>query len=203
MAGTTARRLRSAWPLGCVIVSFLIGVAVDGGGGGVLAAALATLVFGPAYLFRNYLRGGRGPLVDSTPQSPVEKARVEARYLRIAAIAEIALAGAAVTAAATRSDIWPSGKGWTALLVMAAAVSARSSPYLWALADWIADRRTNRWAWGLTGSLDIAFGGTTAILAAANHFTHWVGGSAWTAGLCVLAALLIFGAPPAIRRALA
>jgi hypothetical protein len=199
----TARRLHSAWPLGCVIVSFLIGFAVDGPGGAVLAAALATLVFGPAYLLRNYLRSRRAPIVESQPPSSGEKARIEARYLRIAAAAEIALGGAALAAAATGTDIWPSGKGWTALLVMAAAISVRSSPYLWALADWIADGRTNRWAWALTGGLDIAFAGTATALAATNHATHWLGGSAWTAGLCGLAALLVFGAPPEIRRALA
>jgi hypothetical protein len=162
---------------------------------------VGTLIFGPAYLIQNQIRRRRGTFVAATPKTVAEKASSDARFLRVAAIAELVIAAGAVAVALTDPGVWLPSSGWTPVFLLAAAFSVSSAPYLWALAAWRAHQRACRWAWTLTGGLDVVFGVAAVVIAITNQRSHWIGGGGWTVSLVVLGALWLVGAPGSLLRA--
>lgn len=195
------RWLKSGWPLVSVIVVFIVGLAARDVGVGSVAATLAVLIFGPAYLIQNYVRRRRGTLVAPIPKTGAEKARSDARFMRAIAAYNVVFAAAGVAVAVSNPGHWLPGSRWTAVLVLGAAMGISSAPYLWGLADWQENKKINHLAWGLAGVLDLSFGVAAIVVATTNQRTHWIGGGAWTVVLGVLAVVWLLGAPAHLSRA--
>jgi len=140
---------------------------------------LSILFFGPAYLIQNRVRRRRDALALPPAKSPAEKAQSDARFLRGAAITEVVVAITFTALAAGRVH-WLPGRAGTMVLILGAALGITSAPYLWAIAELRATQRTLRWAWALSGALDVGFGAAAATIAATNERSHWIGGSIWT-----------------------
>jgi len=194
------RRLRSGWPFAGIFLAFVVGLAVAGVGRGGVIAMLSILVFGPAYLMQNRVRRLRGTLPLPPAKNAAEKAQSDARFLRVAAIFELAIAITFTALVASRVH-WLPGRAWTALPLLGAALGITSAPYLWALAELRATQRKLRWAWALNGALDLGFGIVAATIATTNERSHWVGGSIWTVALAALGLIWLLGVPGALVRA--
>jgi hypothetical protein len=182
-----------------VIAATLIGIVLDGFGGGVLAAALSALVFGPAYLIQNQVRRRRGTLVAPPPRAPAEKAALDARLLRAMAIGYPILGAGQITLTLMAPEWWVP-ESWAPAFVIATACAISEAPFMWALADRQLGRQTT-WAWALAGGLDVLFGVAAIVVAVTNVWSGWIGGGGWTAVLLVLGVLWLLGAPSNIRRA--
>lgn len=136
----------------------------------------------------------------ASAKSQAERARSDAVFLRGAAIAELGVAITFMALIAGRVH-WLPGGAWAPVPVVGAALGIASAPYLWALAELRATKRTLRWAWALSGVLDLSFGLAAAAIAVTNEGAHWIGGSFWTVALAVLALTWLLGVPGAFARA--
>ena len=136
----------------------------------------------------------------ASAKGTAEKARSDALFLRGAAITERGAAIAFVALIAGRVH-WLPGGAWMPVPPVGAALGIVSAPYLWALAELRATKRTLRWAWALSGALDLGFGIAAAAIAVTNERSQWVGGSFWTVALAVLALTWLLGVPGAFARA--
>lgn len=185
MRASTRRLLRSGWPLVLLLFAILTGLAVGGFGDGVLTGMLAILVVGPAYLIQNQVRRGRGTLV-TPPKTSAEGVQTGARILRAGAVSAVVTGLIALGLALSNGMGLLTGREWTALFAVETALAAMSAPHLWALAELSANKRTVRWLWTLGAAISLAVGVTALVSAVTNQDSHWIGGSAWTAGLAVL-----------------
>jgi hypothetical protein len=186
--------LRYQWPLAGVLLTFLIGVAVAGHGGGVVSGMLSILVFGPAYLFQNRVRRRRGTLPVQPAETPQEKAEADARFLRLTAVSQVIIAVILVAAVAAGRGSWLSGAGWTAWLLLSAAFGISSAPRTLAIGELRATGRSLRWARALSGALELVFGIAAAVVGVTNERSHWVGSSRWTIAFLVAAGVWLLGA---------
>ena len=184
-----------------VVAALVAGVAVGGIGLGVLAATLSVLVFGPAYLVQNRIRRRRGTLPPPPAKSTAERATADAQFLRIAAVMQFVIAVVALPLALVGRGSFLPGSGWTALLLLVAAFGMTETPYVWAIAEWRERQRSLRGAWVLKAAFDLLFGVAAAVGAGLNQHGHWIGGTAWTVVLGVLAVIWLLGAPGDIARA--
>lgn len=201
MGVSAVQRLRSGWPLAGVFLSFVVGLAVAGVGGGAVGGMLSILVFGPAYLIQNSVRRRRGTLPTPPPKSPAEQAQSDALFLRVSAVTQLAIAIAVAVVVVVGRGQWLPGRNWTALLLLGAAFGVTSAPYLWAIAEHRATQRTLRWAWGLSGALDVVFGVAAATIAITNQRSHWIGGVTWSMAFAALALLWLLGSMGHLVRA--
>ena len=136
----------------------------------------------------------------ASAKSQAEQARSDALFLRGAAITELGVAIMFMALIAGRVH-WLPGGAWTPVPPVGAAVAIASAPYLWALAELRATKRTVRWAWAISGVLDLGFGIAAAAIAVTNGRSHWLGGSFWTVVLALLALTWLLGVPGAFARA--
>jgi hypothetical protein len=201
MGSAGLHRLRYQWPLAGVLLTFLTGLAIGGVGGGVLAGTLSVLVFGPAYLAQNTIRRQRGTLPVPPTRTPEEKARLDARALRLYAISEVIVASVVALLVATGRPSWLSDSAWTPLLLLAVACGFTAAPSLWATAERRATGRCLRWAWALTAVFDVAFGLAAVVIALTNAHSQWLGGPIWTIAFGLAAALWLLSAPGALALA--
>ncbi len=201
MGSPVLRQFRSSWPLVGVVLTFLVGLAVAGLGGGVVGGMLSILVFGPAHLIQNGVRLRRGTLPPPPTKTPEEKAQADARVLRIGAVSQLVIAVVAISVVAVGRGNWLPGSGWTAVLLLGAAFGVTSAPHTWAIAELRQTKRSLRWAWALSALCDIVFGVAAATIAVTNQRSHWIGGSTWTVGLAAAALLWLLGAPGDVARA--
>ena len=141
MSVDPVRWLNAGGPLAGVVVAFFGGLAVAGPWESATVALLSVLVFGPAYLIQNTVHGRRGTIPPPTPKTPAEAARSDARVLRAGAVGDFAIAVAAVVLAAV-GGVWFQGSGWTAVLLITAALGLSRAPHLWALAELRENQRT-------------------------------------------------------------
>ena len=183
-----------------MLLSFVVGFAIAGVGGGAVGGMLSFLVLGSAYLFQNGVRRRRGTLPAPPPRSPTEQAQSDALFLRIGAATDLLISAVAVVVLVGRGQWFP-GRGWTALLLLGAACGLASAPYLWAIAELRATERTLRWAWGLSGALDVVFGAAAATIAITNLRSHWLGGATWSVAIAALAFMWLLGAVNPLTRA--
>jgi len=201
MGSPALQRFRSSWPLVGVILTFLVGLAIAGLGGGVVGGMLSILVLGPAYLIQNSVRRRRGTLAPPPTKTPEEKAHADARFLRIGAISQLVIAVVAISVVAVGRGNWLPGSGWTAVLLLGAAFGITSAPHTWAIAELRDKQRSLRWAWVLSALCDVVFGVAAATIAVTNQRNHWIGGSTWTVGLGAVAVLWLVGVPGDLARA--
>jgi len=163
---------------------------------------LGVVGFGLAYLVQSSIRRRSWTLPAPPSKSPVKQAQSDARFMRVGAVAELVIAFAAVVAAVGRGHWhWLPGHGWTAFLLLNAALGIAGAPHLWAIAERRATQRTLRWAWALSGAFDAVFGVAAAAIAITNQRSHWIGGWLWTVVLAALALLWLLGAPSDLARA--
>jgi multisubunit Na+/H+ antiporter MnhB subunit len=201
MASAWIRRLRYRWPLIGVVMTFLIGLAIGGIGVGVLTGMLSIPGFGLGYLIQNGTRRRRGTLAAPSTQTPEEKAQSDARFLRIAAIFQVVMALVGVVVVAVGRGSYLPGKGFTAWLLLIAALGITGAPHTWAVAERRASQRSLRWAWALSGVLGLALGLASLAIAVTNQRSHWIGGTAWTLVFAMISALWLLGAPGDLARA--
>jgi hypothetical protein len=202
MVSSVLRWLRTGWPLAGVFLTFFVGLVAGGFGTAVVAGMLGALAFGLAYLIQSSIRRRSWTLPAPPPRTPTQQAQFDARLMRAFAIGDLVIAITAVVVAVSHPRLWfPTGPGWTAVLLLGAALAITGAPHIWAIAERRANQRSLRWAWALAGAFGVAFGIAAAVIAIGNQRSHWVGSSTWTGALAVLAFMWLLGALGDLARA--
>ena len=178
------------------------GLVVGGFGTAVVAGMLGALAFGLAYLIQSSIRRRSWTLPGPPPRTPAQQAQFDARFMRVIAIGDLVIAMAFLVVAFSHPRLWfREPCGWTAVLLLSAALAITGAPHLWAAAERRATQRSLRWAWVLAGACGVAFGIAAAAIAIVNGRSHWVGGAPWTAAFAALAFLWLLGALGDLARA--
>ncbi len=195
MLSGVLRWLRTGWPLAGVFLTFVVGLVAGGFGTGVVTGMLGALAFGLAYLIQSSIRRRSWMLPPARPRTPPQQAQFDARFMRVIAIGDLVIAAAFIVVAFSHPRLWfRASHGWTAVLLLSAALAITGAPHLWAAAERRATQRSLRWAWTLAGACGVAFGIAAAAIATVNAQSHWVGGAPWTVALAALAFLWLLGA---------
>jgi len=177
--------LKSVWPFWVSGLVFLVGLAVDGIGGGLIAATLSFLVAGPLYLGRQWWLRRTGRIPPPTPRTPAEQALV----IRLGVVASALVAVVFLVDGALRGELLPEGQ-WTAFSVVAAACGLGAAPYAWATAAEVEHGRASRRAWMLAAASDCLVAVGLLVVAAANLWAGWLSG-AWTVALAIVGAMWV------------
>lgn len=194
MRSVHLHHLRAAWPLWLPGFAFLIGLAVDGLSGGVIAWTLGFLVVGPTYLVRQYWLHRSGRIPPPSPPSPEQQALL----MKLFIVGSALLGLGALVAAAERGD-WLLGREWSAFLVVLAACGLGSAPYSWAVVSEFETGKVNRRALLVSAVCDLIVALGFLGFAAANQWAQWLSG-AWTVGLIVFGAMWVVAGAGVLAR---
>ncbi|HXV34545.1 MAG TPA: hypothetical protein VD769_11095 [Gaiellaceae bacterium] len=193
MRPTPLHHLRSVWPFWVSGLLFLIGLAVDGLGGGLIAATLSFLVVGPLYLARQWWLGRTGRIPPPAPPTP----RQQAIFLRLIVIVN-AVVGIGFLVAAVDGG-WLPGRDWTAALVVVAACSLGAAPYIWATAAEVEHGRASQRAWAVAAASDLLVAVGLLGFAAVNLWTVWLPWG-WSVALALVGAMWVVMALGCVAR---
>lgn len=181
MRSAPLHHLKSVWPFWVPGLVFLVGLAVDGIGGGLIAATLSFLVVGPLYLVRQWWLGRTGRIAPPAPPTPAQ----QARYLRLAAIVNALVAIGFLVAAVDGS--WLPGRSWTAVLVVVAVCGLGGAPYLWAMAAELEHGQAGPRVWAVAAGSELLVAIGLLVFAAANLWADWLP-AGWSIALAVFGA---------------